>query len=133
MTGQEAIATLLGYHLTPVAPRAGVPFTLTLFWRAGAPSEIPYTVFVHATPPGEPTTLITQHDGWPALAQKPTYTWVEGEVVTDSHPLTGLPSGVYDLRVGLYGPDGARLIVYTSEGERVGDAVTVSITVDGRE
>jgi hypothetical protein len=129
---QREVATLLGYRLTPVAPRAGEPFTLTLFWEAGAPTDIPYTVFVHLTPSDDPGLLITQHDGWPALGQKPLYTWVEGEVVTDPHPLAGVPAGVYTLRVGLYGPDGTRLAVYTAAGDRVGDAVTVAVTVDGR-
>jgi hypothetical protein len=133
------LTTLLGYRLSPDVPRAGKPFTLTLFWKADGLIDKPYTVFVHVTPPDTPATLIAQHDSWPALAQKPTYTWVEGEVVTDPHPLAGLPSGVYDMRVGLYAPDGTRLAVYAVDwlaGDRpssstfIGDAVTVSVTVE---
>ena len=34
-----------------------------------------------------------------------------GEVITDPHSLPGLPAGRYQIRVGLYGPDGERMSV----------------------
>jgi len=104
-------ATLLGYRLDPSPVRAGEPFTVTLIWRAGLTDDVPRSVFVHIAPPDAPAPLAAQHDGWPAGGARPTHTWVWGEVITDSHPLPGLPAGRYQIRVGLYSPDGERMPV----------------------
>ncbi len=104
-------ATLVGYRLDPPEVRAGEPFTVTLIWRAGFTDDIPRSVFVHIAPPDAPAPLAAQHDGWPAGGARPTHTWVQGEIITDPHPLPGLPSGKYQIRVGLYAPDGERMPV----------------------
>ena len=105
----EGIAELLGYTLEPELVRADTPFRLILIWRAGATTDTPYSVFVHVTPRGQPGPLAAQHDGWPAMGGKPTYTWVPGEIITDPHDLPGIPRGDYEIRIGLYGPDIVRL------------------------
>jgi len=104
-------ATLLGYRVDPSPVRAGEPFTVTLIWRAGFTDDVPRSVFVHIAPPDAPAPLAAQHDGWPAGGARPTHTWVWGEIITDPHPLPGLPAGRYQIRVGLYGPDGERMPV----------------------
>ena len=104
-------ATLVGYRLDPPEVRAGEPFTVTLIWRAGLTDDVPRSVFVHIAPPDAPAPLAAQHDGWPAGGARPTHTWVWGEIITDPHPLPGLPAGRYQIRVGLYGPDGERMPV----------------------
>jgi len=119
------VAALIGYTITP-EPRAGEPFTVTLYWRAGETGDAPYTVFVHVTPPEAPAPLIAQHDGWPALGAKPTNTWVAGEIVADAHPLGGIPAGTYQLRIGLYDAAG-RLPLYMDNAAR--DAVTIPLVV----
>lgn len=103
--------TLLGYRIDPPEVRAGEPFTVTLIWRAGLTDDIPRSVFVHVTLPGAPAPLVAQHDGWPLLNARPTHTWVLGEIITDPHPLPGLPAGKYQIRLGLYVPDGERMPV----------------------
>lgn len=114
----DGLAHLIGVRIEqagdhqPVFPPtldAETPFTITLAWQAGAVIDTPYTVFVHITPPDAPSPLTAQDDAWPAQGTRPTPTWVPGEVVLDAHPLPGLPPGNYRVRVGLYGPDGARL------------------------
>lgn len=102
-------ATLLGYRLDPPQVRAGEPFTVTLIWRAGLTDDVPRSVFVHITPPHDPTSLVAQHDGWPAQNTRPTHTWVWGEVILDPHPFSGIPAGEYRLGIGLYVPDGERM------------------------
>ncbi len=102
-------AILVGYRLDPPEVRAGEPFTVTLIWRAGLTDDIPRSVFVHIAPPDAPAPLAAQHDGWPAGSARPTHTWVQGEIITDPHPLPGLPAGKYQIRVGLYAPDGERM------------------------
>jgi len=104
-------ATLLGYRVDPSPVRAGEPFTVTLIWRAGFTDDVPRSVFVHIALPDASAPLAAQHDGWPAGGARPTHTWVWGEIITDPHPLPGLPAGLYQIRVGLYGPDGERMPV----------------------
>ncbi len=122
----SGVAEVMGYTVTP-EPRAGEPFTVTLYWRAGETGDTPYTVFVHVTPPDAPAPLIAQHDGWPALGAKPTNTWVAGEIIADAHPLPGIPAGTYQLRVGLYDAAG-RLAVSVDEVES--DTVVIHLRVE---
>jgi hypothetical protein len=107
----DGIARLVGYHLTPESGADETLFTLVLYWQAGRPVEVPYSVFVHVTPPDAPSPIAAQHDGWPGMGDKPTYTWAADEIIADPHPLPTLLPGLYQLRIGLYGPDGARLPV----------------------
>lgn len=118
-------AALVGYRLEPSALRAGESFTVTLAWRAGETGETPYTVFVHVAPPEAPGPLVAQHDSWPALGLRPTYTWIPGEIVADPHPLPGLPAGTYRLRIGLY-TGATRLPLATTPPD---DAVTIPVVV----
>ena len=120
-------AELVGYTLEPEL-RAGQPFSVTLYWRAGKTGDAPYSVFVHVTPPDAPGPLIAQHDGWPALGAKPTNTWAPGEIIADPHPLPGLPVGTYRLRIGLY--DAARrLSVHSDATTPPEDAVAIPLIV----
>ncbi len=121
------IAELVGYTVTP-EPRANAPFTVTLYWRAGATGDTPYTAFVHLTPPDAPAPLVAQHDGWPALGAKPTNTWVVGEIIADAHPFAGVPAGTYRLRIGLYDVAG-RLPVHSDTATPLEDALVVPFSV----
>jgi hypothetical protein len=127
------VATLVGYSVAaehgPMGPLlpADKPFTLVLYWRAERQTDVPYTVFVHATPPDTPGPVVAQHDGWPGLGRKPTPHWVTGEVVADAHPIPALSPGTYALRTGLYGPDGKRLVTLD------GDSTVVTLVTVGRQ
>jgi hypothetical protein len=84
--------------------------SVTLVWVAKADISQDYTVFVHVlSPTGE---LVAQHDSSPRL---PTSLWLPGTPVIDVHTLglpADLPSGEYQVRVGLYHwPDMERLPV----------------------
>jgi hypothetical protein len=125
-------ATLLGYRIDPPEVRSGEPFTVTLIWRAGSTDETPRSVFVHIAPPDAPSPLAAQHDGWPVLGMRPTHTWVSGEVIVDPHPLPGLPAGVYQVRVGLYGPDGERLPVTVGAESPPDRALSFPLRISGR-
>ena len=107
--------------------RAGTPFTVTLYWRAGETGDTPYSVFVHITPPDAPAPLVAQHDGWPALGAKPTFAWLRGEIIVDAHPLPGIPAGTYALRVGLYDA-GGRVPCYAEAGGAPQDGVSIHLT-----
>ncbi|HQE92092.1 MAG TPA: glycosyltransferase family 39 protein [Anaerolineae bacterium] len=121
------IAALVGYTVEPEL-RGGEPFTVTLYWRAGETGDAPYSVFVHVTPPDAVAPIVAQHDSWPALGAKPTYTWVGGEIVADPHPLPGIAAGEYCLRVGLYDATG-RLPLQGDAATASENAVVIPLAV----
>ncbi|MBN1953592.1 MAG: glycosyltransferase family 39 protein [Anaerolineae bacterium] len=97
---------LRGYDLE----REGDELTVTLYWQAEAPPDGYYHVFVHVWNPGQPP--VAQDDSAPVNWTRPTTTWRAGEVIVDPHliSLSGAPPGRYQLTVGLYVPDGPRLL-----------------------
>jgi uncharacterized membrane protein len=95
---------LCGYNVSPRLGRAGQDLAVTLYWRALAPMDLDYTVFVHlVSPDGE---RVTQHDDQPRWkVPLPTSTWQPGEELRDQHVLRlppGLAPGTYRLQVGVY-------------------------------
>ncbi|MSP12199.1 MAG: hypothetical protein EXR62_04485 [Chloroflexi bacterium] len=96
---------LIGYDLEAASPKTGAPFTLTLYWRAketgyGAPL---YTVFTHLL--DAEGRVIAQHDSPPMDGQRPTSSWVQGEVIVDRHELKFVHddyTGTAQLEIGLY-------------------------------
>jgi hypothetical protein len=104
---------------------------LTLYWRAQRRMDVSYKVFVHLI---EPTTgaVVAQDDAIPGRWTYPTTWWERDEVVKDTIPLPldGVPSGQYQLTVGLYDPGtGERLPAYSAEGERYPDDAVPLTTV----
>ncbi|MCP4538360.1 MAG: hypothetical protein GY832_14585 [Chloroflexi bacterium] len=96
---------LLGYELESAQMVAGQPFRLTLYWQAlnNAPLETTCTVFAQLL--AADGHLIAQHDSPPAENERPTTTWVDGEVIKDTHTLTfhdTTYTGSATLIVGLY-------------------------------
>ena len=88
---------------SPLAVPGGAQVRVTLIWRALAEMSESYTVFVHLV--DEHGTLVTQHDGIPAAGLRPTFTWIPGERLLDSHDLivpldVPVPGGT--LIVGMY-------------------------------
>jgi hypothetical protein len=113
--------TLLGYELTRTDPA-----TLTLYWRAEAPIENGYTVFVHALDAdGE---IIAQFDSPPLDGLYTTDAWQSGQNIRDPHILT-LPDSTQALAVGLYDPASlTRLPVSDASGERIpDDAIRIEV------
>jgi 4-amino-4-deoxy-L-arabinose transferase-like glycosyltransferase len=111
------VAELVGYDLAATDLPAGVPFSITLYWRALGSTAKPYVVFVHLL--NEMGQVIAQHDGPPAGGERPTTGWVEQEYVADAHTLQWLTGdgqplanyqGLAMIEVGLYDPsNGERL------------------------
>ncbi len=102
---------LLGYTLDPPTPAAGEPLTIRLAWQAVTEMESSYRVFVHLT--GSDGRVLAQSDGEPVNWMRPTTGWAVGEVVVETREIAipaTLPSGDAVLRVGLYLPNGSRLI-----------------------
>ncbi|MCC6190502.1 MAG: glycosyltransferase family 39 protein [Anaerolineales bacterium] len=113
---------LLGYDMDRRALRPGETLRLALDWRALGPIPANYSVFAHVR--GEGESLWAGQDSWPLRGSAPTSTWRLGDVYRDPYELTlqsNTPPGLYDVEVGLYDADGARLRVIADNG-RVTDA-----------
>lgn len=121
---------LVGFD-APVQPiLAGESFPITLYWQSLS-DEVSnnYSIFVHVI--SEDGRMIAQHDGPPANGQRPTFDWLAGEYVIDSHLMEWRePDYVGPARVlvGLYNPlTGERLRIAT-DADSYGLPVTLSIS-----
>jgi len=128
-------AELLGYDLEATELTAGQPFRVTLYWQAlnDTPLDTPYTVFTQLL--AADGHLIAQHDGPPVDNNRPTTTWVDGEVLADEHTLTFSDpayAGPATLILGLY--DSATVTrVGTAQGQdHVALPQTIVVTASHR-
>ncbi len=107
--------------------RTGDTLNVTLFWRASAAMARDYTVFVHLLDANG--AVVAQHDGQPAWQLPiPTSTWQPGEILRDSHAITlpaDLPSGEYQLRVGVYFWQTMERLPVLENDAAVGDSVVL--------
>jgi hypothetical protein len=109
-------------NISPTALKPGDPICLELQWSTTAQLPTDYTVFVHVI--DQNGQLVAQSDLQPGGGYAPTSSWPIGQPITDRHgvvlPQTLTP-GAYQIVIGLYGPDGARL---TSNAGQ--DSITLS-------
>jgi len=124
-------ARLVGYDLmvsSPIRPSSAI--TLTLYWRAEALMEIPYTVFVHLL--DSEGRFCGQDDRPPGDGELPTTSWVPGEYLRDEHRFricAEARPGSHVLEVGLYDlATGARLPLVDERGGVIGDRVLLEET-----
>ncbi len=106
---------LLGYDLQIDSKQSTAQ--VTLYWRALALMDTPYTVFVHLL--DAQNNVIAAGDAPPGNDQFPTTGWIEGEYMADAHTLTlpaDLPPGMYPIEIGVYDPaTGVRLKTSAAE------------------
>jgi len=96
-------AMLLGYDSKHTEVRAGDALELVLYWRALAPTDEPYTVFVHLI--DNKGRIWGQMDNQPVLGTRPTTGWVPGEILRDEYIVLvdkATPPGNYRLEIGMY-------------------------------
>ena len=118
---------LVGADLISPTLRAGETLNVRLVWSTAAPVEQDYTVFVHLIDAdGKP---IAQSDRAPENGVYPTSGWQVGEWVQDVYALAvpvTIPTGQYQLVVGLYRPEtGERLLLNNEKDAFRLRAVTV--------
>ncbi|HEY3082921.1 MAG TPA: glycosyltransferase family 39 protein [Chloroflexota bacterium] len=117
---------LIGYRPGPAQVRPGQTLEVVLVWRALAPPEVDYTVFVHALDAGG--VLRAQADRQPREGRAPTSAWEPGAPIVDTVRLVippGTPPGRLVLRAGLYEqPSLRRLPTATGDAVQIG-TVTV--------
>jgi uncharacterized membrane protein len=114
---------LHGYDLSSGVGEAGRDLEVTLYWRALAPMDRDYTVFVHLV--GPDGQIVAQHDGQPWWeVSLPTSTWGLGEELRDRHRLNLAPDlapGTYSLQVGAYYWETLERLPLVENGAPVGD------------
>lgn len=108
---------LRGHDAIPETVSPGDSIPLRLYWSADSQPARFYSLFVHLTPPDDPTQVLSQVDGPPGGEARHTVTWdqaaetIIGPVYTLPVPANIAP-GRYTLRLGVYAPeDGTRLAV----------------------
>ncbi|MCP4427153.1 MAG: DUF4401 domain-containing protein [Chloroflexi bacterium] len=99
----------------------GETLVVRLYWEALSQPEKSHAVFVHLL--DEVGNLVGSHDSAPRDGRFPTNTWLSGDLIQDNHTIqldVGLPSGEYQIKVGLYLPEtGERLPAQTGNGEDI--------------
>lgn len=130
---------LVGYDLDRTRLRPGESLALTLYWQAQGTVSGRYKVFTHLL--GEQYNVESgnflwgQQDNEPVGGERPTTTWLPGEVIADPYRIAlhpQAPPGVYRLEIGLYHPTtGERLPRLDEQGRPVADHLiltTVTVT-----
>jgi hypothetical protein len=88
--------------------RPGSPLRFALEWRLAKPVDDSVVMFAHLTRDGLP---LAQRDAVPGNGLFPVKNWGVGEVVREQKAIAvpeHLPSGKYELRVGIYSADSGR-------------------------
>jgi hypothetical protein len=123
---------LVGYEVSTLAPQVGETVDLTLYWRRLRPITVDYTVFAHIVDPAT-QRLYASSDAQPAQGNRPMMTWVEGEIIADTHRLTvqvDTMPGIYELEIGIYTQSSegvfSRLRVLTVDGGMANDFAYLS-------
>ena len=109
---------------------------LTLYWQAGGPTDLDYTVFAHLVgPDGRPHGQV---DTMPAGGAAPTTSWAPGQVIVDELAIPVAadgPAGAYHVAIGMYdAASGGRLPITDASGEPLPNdqvVLPVEITVTG--
>jgi hypothetical protein len=119
---------LLGYDLDARAVKPGDTLRVALYWRAHAPMNEAYRVFVHLITPDNRSA--GGADVIPARGAFPTVYWKPGDALRDvvSIPLApDAPPGKYEIEVGVYpvGKPGERLATNSGDDRVIVAAIKI--------
>lgn len=102
--------------------------TVSLEWTADSKLAAEYKVFVHVL---ASDGMVAQADSFPAQGTLPTTWWRPGDWVIDVYKIslsTTNSIAVHQIRIGLYRNDDlTRLAVLDSEGQPIGDSMTINL------
>lgn len=111
-----------------VSSWAGERLRVRLRWRATAPLDGNYTVFLHYLRDGE---RIAQGDSQPVGGHYPTHQWHPGEIINDDHYVEGIGSaqaGRDALLFGFWEPESQTVLYWLDEaGNPAGDWIIVPV------
>jgi hypothetical protein len=105
---------LLSYQIE----QEGTELVANLYWLGMQRPRAAYIVFIHVYDPLS-KAIVAQKDAMPLNWRLPTTDWKSGELVADQIrlPLAGLPSGDYEIAIGVYDEEtGERLPITGTAG-----------------
>ncbi len=114
---------LRGYDLDTSAIRASRALTVTLEWKAHAPVDGNYFVFIHML--NERAERVTQIDAPLGTDHWSPQKWSKGRCISTIYTIplpADLPAGVYRLATGVYDPQTFARLPLRTDGERAEDA-----------
>ena len=107
---------LVGYDSPSDPIRSGATVELTLHWKALATADRSLKVFAHVL--NREGALVAQQDSEPCQGACPTDSWVSGEYLRDVYRIAlpaDLPTGEYQLEIGMYDPATVRRLPVLDE------------------
>ncbi len=108
--------------------RPGDSIAVTLRWQSLQAVQKSYKVFVHVLTQ-DFSSLLAQQDIEPLNGLRPTSTWTVGEIINDPHQVLipqNAAAGVYQIRVGLYDPEGRLPVVDAGQTQVVDHTIFVT-------
>jgi len=123
-------------RLEAFAVQPGPLLVVTLYWRAESegPMATDFTVFVHLL--DAQGRIIAQHDGPPALGERPTSGWQADELIVDRHALAdvGAPyAGEASIEIGLYNPQTLQRLPTADGADHILLPVRIDMSADRAE
>jgi hypothetical protein len=123
----DDIVRLTGFSLRPRSANPGKEVSVTLCWRAIAPTVENYAYFIHFLGPNE--SIVGARDTHPGLGRFPTSQWAAGDSFCDIVRIPvagGAPApAIYDVEIGWYEEEtGDRLPAYGADESTI-EMVTV--------
>ncbi|MBN2007065.1 MAG: protein kinase [Anaerolineae bacterium] len=115
-------------RISQLVYRPGDTVGLTLRWQALQTIPSSYQVFIHVLTL-DFSAVVAQRDIEPMNGLRPTNSWAPGEIINDPHQISlpqNTPAGTYQIRVGLYNPEGRMPVVDTGQTQVTDDTIFVA-------
>lgn len=122
----EGVITLSQVAVVDQAVAPGGVLRLALAWQTAEPVGDSFSVFTHVV--DQVGALVAQADGVPGGGLLPMPSWQPGEQVTDRFAVRlppDLPSGTYEIRIGIYRPESGQRLAATAGQSRGPDYVMI--------
>jgi 4-amino-4-deoxy-L-arabinose transferase-like glycosyltransferase len=126
---------LVGFTVTPDAPRPSSPLKLHVVWQIVQKTETPYKNFIHllGAPKADGSIVYAQRDSQPCDDTVATTDWTAGDLLAEDTTLdlpADLPPGTYTVQTGWYDSvTGVRAPVTADDGPHANDAAQLQRVV----
>ncbi len=114
-------------RISQLTYRPGDTIGLTFRWQALQTIPSSYKVFIHVLKL-DYSAAVAQQDIEPMNGLRPTNTWAPGEIVNDPHQVLipqNTPAGTYQIRAGLYIPEGRMPVVDAGQTQVTDDTIFI--------
>ncbi len=114
-------------RISQLTYRPGDTIGLTFRWQALQTIPASYKVFIHVLTL-DYSAAVAQQDIEPMNGLRPTNTWAPGEIINDPHQVQlpqNTPAGTYQIRAGLYVPEGRMPVVDAGKTQVADDSIFI--------